>query len=509
MKKVIRKEELRKKINEAINLLCDTVKETLGPEGNNSIINNSSLAPFITNDGVTIAKNIESEDPIINTILELAKESSIKTDEEVGDGTTTTLVLLQSILAKMYHLKTTSSKILLKNKLQEEMERVIFLIKGLSHKPSLKEKTYLASSVAGDEKIGKLVSEVYEKVGVKEAIQITTTKNLETKVNYFKGYIFETMLASDYFFRTQNKIELNNCYLIVTNNYLSDIETLSGVLNEVIQTKKNLVVVASDYSEDFINNILSLNMDEELNIYLLKNPEYGLKQLSLISDLCAISSSQELKEKYTPATLGLTDKITITKENVIISYPSTINLKPHILELEKSLSSITDSFDYSHTKKRLSMLNNGLAIIEVGGNTITEIREKKMRFDDALCAISSLEEGVVPGAGVTLLKISSTLSADSILKEALKEPFKQILRNASEDEEKIEQEIIKSAYTNLYNSSTREYENILTTKILDSTMVLIKALTNACSIATLLFTTESLIINEYDQKLLPNNEYNI
>lgn len=509
MKKIIVGKELEENILTSIDLLSDTVKKTLGPEGGSAIINNSSFSPFITNDGVTLARNISSDDPIINTILELAKESSIKTDEEVGDGTTTTLVLFQSLLHKLYALKNSYAKVALKEKLQNELDEITSFLNGLSHKASSKDLYNVATVAAKNEEIGRIVSEVYNKIQIKEAISLTTTLEPTTKVTYYNGYVFDTNIASDYFFKDKEELELNDTYFIVTMRCLSDLEEFADIINEVVEKNKSLVIFATDYTEDFINTVLSLNLDEKLDIYLLKNPEYGLNQLGLIKDLCTTGDMLELKENYSAVNLGTLPKIIIRKDKTIINYEENPAITSRIKELNELLTKTTDTFLQNTYLKRLAMLKNGLATIYVGGKTITEAREKKMRYEDALGALFSLESGIIPGSGLTLMKISSTLDDTYILKEPLKEPFYQILRNAGEDTSEIEHEIITRDYRFLYNITERKYEEVTETNIIDSTKVMIKALSNAISIALLLFTTESLIINEYQEKLLPNNEYNI
>ena len=250
MKKIIVGKELEENILTSIDLLSDTVKKTLGPEGGSAIINNSSFSPFITNDGVTLARNISSDDPIINTILELAKESSIKTDEEVGDGTTTTLVLFQSILHKLYVLKNSYAKVALKEKLQNELDEITSFLNGLSHKASSKDLYNVAMVAAKNEEIGRVVSEVYNKIQIKEAISLTTTLEPTTKVTYYNGYVFDTNIASDYFFKDKEELELNYTYFIVTMRCLSDLEEFADIINEVVEKNKSLVIFATDYTEE-------------------------------------------------------------------------------------------------------------------------------------------------------------------------------------------------------------------------------------------------------------------
>ena len=359
MKKIIVGKELEENILTSIDLLSDTVKKTLGPEGGSAIINNSSFSPFITNDGVTLARNISSDDPIINTILELAKESSIKTDEEVGDGTTTTLVLFQSLLHKLYTLKNSYAKVALKEKLQNELDEITSFLNGLSHKASSKDLYNVATVAAKNEEIGRVVSEVYNKIQIKEAISLTTTLESTTKVTYYNGYVFDTNIASDYFFKDKEELELNDAYFIVTMRCLSDLEEFADIINEVVETNKSLVIFATDYTEDFINTVLSLNLDEKFDIYLLKNPEYGLNQLGLIKDLCTTGDMLELKENYSAVNLGTLPKIIIKKDKTIINYEENPAITARIKELNELLTKTTDTFLKNTYLKRLAMLKNG------------------------------------------------------------------------------------------------------------------------------------------------------
>ena len=507
LKQVVNGQELKTKMQEAINLLCDTVKITLGPKGNNVIIDHSNFSPFITNDGVTIAQNIESDDNVINTILNLAKEASIKTNETVGDGTTTTLVLLQSIFNNGLKAIEETNPLLIKKEIDETLKKTILEINKKSKKPTKKQFKYIASISANDQEIGDIISKCYTKVKTKEAIKIVECDNSKNSFSFLEGYNFSTVLASPYFLKDNKELIFNQPYLLLINDYLDDINYITQVLNKIITENKPLVIMALDYSDNLINEIISLFLENELKICLLKNPEYGIKQYKIFKDLSIISNSQIYLKENIKITLGTLKKISITNEFATIEFNKS----------NKYIEYLKDDFDYTDNEldkefylKRLAMFSYGIAEIKVGAPTITERREKKMRFDDALCAIDCAAKGMIPGGGITLLEISEKIESNTIgskiLKEALKEPFKQIMQNSVIDHKSISNKIKENNYSILFNVTKNEFENINKTQVLDPTLVLINSLINACSIATMLLTTSSLVINEYNP-INKNDEY--
>ena len=489
MKKVIKDQVLREKMVEAIDLLCDTVKTTLGPKGSNAIIDHSSFSPFITNDGVTIAENIESEDEVINTILELAKESSIKTNEVVGDGTTTTLVLLQSIFKCGIDLiEAGYNPIILKRELNESLKNVILKIEEESIKPTNKQLKYIASTSANDMEIGSIVSDAFFNVQNKSAIKITENTSNVTEIIFRKGYNLETLLASPYYFQNDKEIELDNPYILLLNDTLFDLCYFSNILNEIMDSNSELLILADDYSDTLVNEIISLYFSNKIKVYLFKNPSFGLDRLTILNNLSLISNA------------------TICDSSMNVKF---IDLgKVNNVKISSSIS--TFSFDNSANKKDIK-LANGIVEIKVGAQTETERREKKMRYDDAISAISSSDDGIVLGGGVTLYKVSEDLSlktaGDKILKEALSIPFKQIMINAGENiEEKLEK-LKKEKYQKVFNINNYSWELTKDTDVIDSKNVVINTIQNAVSIAGMLITTTSLIVNEHNNVSGENNDY--
>ncbi len=513
LKKVVRGTELIEKMHIAINLLCDTVKATLGPKGNNIIIDHSAFTPFITNDGVTIAENIESEDAVINTILELAKEASIKTNSTVGDGTTTTLVLLQSIFNEgLKEIESGTSPIILKKRMNEDLDLLKGKITNLSKKPTSKDLEHIAITSAGSKEIGKIINEAYLKVSDKGAIRIKEGEEKNTRVIYKNGYVFDTLLASPYFLVDKDSLELISSYLLLVNTYLSNIEELAIYINEAIISTKNLIIIAEDYSDDLINDVLALNQESPINVYLLKTPEFGKNKQDLLRDIELISKAKIIENLHNSSTnsLGIVSNLKITPDESTIYFEQTEKIKEKIVEL-RSLQKKKLSPDSDFLAKRIAMYESGIVDILVGAPTKTERREKKMRYDDALCAISSTKSGVLPGSGLALYKITEELSEgelkESLLKKVLQTPFKQIMTNAGLDAEKILQPIKDSNYQQVYNIQSLAYESIQETTVIDSTLVIVNALENAISIASLLLTTTALVINEYQNNAHKENSY--
>lgn len=479
MKKVIKDKVLREKMLEAIDLLCNTVKTTLGPKGNNAIIDHSAFSPFITNDGVTIAENIESEDEVVNTILELAKESSIKTNEVVGDGTTTTLVLLQSIFKKgIEFIENKYNPIVLKKELNEALKKIVSKIEDESVKPTNKQLKFIASTSANDQEIGSIVSDAFLKVQNKDAIKIRESDSNITEIIYRKGYNMETLLASPYYLQNSKDIEVDDPYILLLNDTAFDLDSFSNILNEIMESNSELIIIADDYSDALVNEIISLYFSNKIKIYLFKNPSFGLERLTILNNLSLISNA------------SICDNSMNLKFNDL-GKVNSIKISPSVT---------TFSFDNKCAKD--IKLSEGIVEIKVGAQTETERREKKMRYDDAISAISSSVDGIVLGGGVTFYRISEDLivktEGDKILKDALSIPFKQIMINAGEDVEEKLEALKKEKYQKVFNINNSSWELVKETEVIDSKNVVINAIQNAVSIASMLITTTSLIVNEHN-----------
>lgn len=507
MKKVVMGEELDKIIKEALDILCDTVGATLGPKGNNSIISSSTLPAFVTDDGVTLARNIESDDPCVNSVLEILKEASIKTDEIVGDGTTTTLVLLKAIMSNASNLICGGmSRYEVKKTLENGEKTIEDLIIKESFKPDDNSLKNIAITSSKSEKIGETIYQVVKKIKNIAGVTITTSNKEETYVKYFKGYEFDTNLASPFFFKGASIVKLKNPYILVTSESIYDIEKLSDLINKCFIDKRDLLIFAAEFDEDVINKILSFNYDNDLKIYLLKNPEFGKRQYLLMSDLLEICRCKEYKNQFSYDNVGAVKEVVINKDKTYIYFDNS--LTDYIEKSKRDLELLNDEFDINYYERRISMLSDGLATIEVGGKTVSEAREAKMHYDDSIHATYSALNGVNIGAGYTYLKIALTLEDNCILKNVLYTPFRQILKNAGLDVNTIEKNIT-SDFKKIYNVKIDDYESIDSTSVLDSTMVLIQSLKTAVSIANILLSTGSLIINEQIKNIDIDHDINI
>ncbi len=512
MKKIVSGKDLQEKILESINILCGTVKETLGPKGNNILIDHSNFSPFITNDGVTIAKNIESDDEVIGTILEIIKEASIKTNDVVGDGTTTTLVLLESLyIQSLEYLKNGKSPIILKKELDKVLNIILKELETLKRKPSNVDLKNIALISANDEELGSLAYQVTKKVKSKEAIIIKDTSLNKCSISYLKGYSFDVTLASPYFLRESNILKYKNPYVLLMNTTFVSLESISFLLNDILANKQDLVIIANNFEENTVQELVSLTLTTNINICLLKIEDYGMHVYETLKDIECITGAKivEFDNDITSKDIGIVDNIEITNDKITISFKATKKIKNYLENLIKQAKNMTNDLEKDFYEKRKAMFSNGTAEIKLGAPTKTEGIEKRMRLEDALCALSVANQGVVTGGGISLLqiadKLDSTNYACEIWKNALKNPLEQILKNAGLDYLDIEEKIKKENYKSIFNVALDKWENISETQVIDPYLVIHEALINAVSIAGMLITTTSLIINEYKNN--KENEY--
>ena len=504
MKKVISGSELRNTILSAVNMLCNAVSSTLGPRGNNVIISTSELSPYITNDGVIIAKSIESSDSKMNAVLEILKEASLKTDEMLGDGTTTTLVLTKSIIEEGYNLIDSKiSRVVIQKELNNALNKVIEIINLLKKIPLKKDFISVASISSNDEKIGTFLSDVYFKMKNKNNIRIEESNNEKTYYEIKKGYSLEIDNISNLYFQNTQELTLDKPSVLVLRGYLENLKQIDSVINYVIDKNKNIIVFVEEISEFITEEILLYYLKEHKNIFIFKLPDYGLRKEEIeldLSYLCNLKIKNINLEEINYSDLGNIKKAVINnKEVILINENENVNLR--LDELKKSLINIYDDYDKEFIENRISKLENGIATVYVGGITKTEKKEKVMRFIDALSSLEVASKGVVIGGGVTLLKISNELDekniGEKILKKALQTPFQKILENMGEDYKIIKKEIEKSNFNKIYNNG--EYELISKTNIIDPASVVIETLKNSVSISSMLLTTNYLIINEKDK----------
>ena len=503
MKKVIQGMPLWEIMEQTVNLLCDAVSSTLGPTGNNVLINQWDKSPYITKDGVTIASSIESEDPFENTILEIVKEASLKTDELVGDGTTTTLVLLQSIFNQgIKKIKEGYNAILLKKEIEEALVEVLKELEKEKQLPTKSNLLSIATISANDKKIGKLAFEVYQKMKNKYSIQIREGHKEDSYFEIKKGYTLEIDKISSLYFKKEETLIWNDVLTLLIKGRLETLEELSEIINDVYASKKPLLILAEEIENTVLEEILSLYLTNSQKILAVQIPEYASHREGIENDLETISNAKIKNidyEQVKAQDLGKIDCLKIEKEVITLSFKKE-NIKKHIKKLKIQQKECQSNYEKEFLEERLSKLEKGAATIYVGGITKTEIKEKIMRFEDALCAIEQAKNGIVIGEGLTLLKIKETIETNHegslILKEALSQPFMKIMDNLGKNEESIKKQIEKYHYKKVYEYTTDTYKDINDTNILDSYTVVKTVLQNATSIATLLLTTKFLVVNE-------------
>jgi len=510
------------KIQTGVNKLADIVKITLGPKGRNVAINRVHTTPLITNDGVTIAKEIELEDTFENMGASLLKEASIKTNDIAGDGTTTACVLSQSIINEGFTYCTEGANpIILKKGIKKAVEKVVEKLKTIST-PILSEKEIfqIASISAGDEEIGQLISEAFTKVGKNGVISVEDGKTLKDELKVVEGMQFDKGYISPYMITNNEKMIANmtDSYILLTDLKITNIQDILPVLEEVSKNGKSILIIAEDYENEVINSLVLNKLHGLLNVVAVKCPAYGDRRKAIMKDIATITGGEFITsdiysnlKNISINSLGHANNIKVSKDSTIISGGSgnIDDISARIEEIKGQISLCDNSFEKEELERRLAKIAGGVAIIYVGSATEVEMQEKKLRIEDAISATkSAVEEGIVAGGGVALLNAindvrnlcenlcgDEKLGAQAIL-NALSAPILQICSNAGIDGTIIKQKIIEGQKLNSnygYNALTGEFVDMITNGVIDPTKVTRCALENAASIASTLLTTNALI----------------
>ena len=505
MKLVIRNDELIKVEEEAIELLCNTVKETLGPTGNNIIINRGDQSPFITNDGVTIAENIESEDKRINSVLELIKEASLKTNEEVGDGTTTTLVLLQAIFKEgLKYIEKGKNKIKLKQELLSTIDKVTKELDRLKRNPKKEDYYKIALTATNDLEISKIATDAFLKTKRKQGIHLEEGEE-ETIIKTKSGYTIPITKLKSIYFERKKEILLENVMVFILKGYLNDLEQISEIINVSISEEKNILIICEGMSEEVKNELFLLYQNYK-NIIGVELEEVGTHREKIEQDIKKLSKGSIKNidlENISLMDHGTLPKILIQEEELTIIQDEE-ERKELIKELEEEIKKEKSDYEKDFIYERISKLEQGITTIYVGGITKSEKKEKIMRYQDAIGSLDSAKSGITLGEGIPYLKIGNDLKeendGDKIIKETLKKPFEEILNNLGAEKEQIEEEIKKNRYQKVYDYKEKTYKSLEETDIIDSILILKTAFKNAVSIASLLLSTSSLVINLEDKE---------
>ena len=516
-------EEARKALEKGVDQLADTVKITLGPKGRNVVLDKKFGAPLITNDGVTIAKEIELEDPFENMGAQLVKEVSTKTNDVAGDGTTTATLLAQAIIREgLKNLAAGANPMVMKKGIAKATAAAIDAIKANSQKVNGTDDIARVGAVSsGDETIGKLIAEAMEKVGHDGVITIEESKTAETYSEVVEGMQFDRGYITPYMVTDTEKMEANldDALILITDKKISNIQELLPLLEQVVQAGKKLLIIAEDVEGDALSTLIVNRLRGTLNVVCVKAPGFGDRRKEMLQDIAILTGGQvisadvglELKEA-TLAQLGQARQVKVTKENTTIvnGAGSSEDIKARVAQIKSQIEVTTSDYDREKLQERLAKLAGGVAVIKVGAATEVEMKEKKLRIEDALNATrAAVEEGIVAGGGTAYLnaipaveKLMAEAEGDEktgmqIIARALTAPVKQIAANAGIDGSVVLEKIKESGKTGYgFDAYNEVYCDMIPSGIVDPTKVTRSALENAASIASTLLTTEALVADK-------------
>ena len=513
-------DDARKALETGVNVLADTVKITLGPKGRNVVLDKKFGAPLITNDGVTIAKEIELENPFENMGAQLVKEVSTKTNDVAGDGTTTAVVLAQAIIREgLKNLAAGANPIILKKGISAAVDTAVEKIKSISKPVENKLAiSQVASISAGDETIGSLIADAMEIVGKDGVITVEEGKTMNTELTTVEGMQFDRGYASAYMVTNTEKMEavLDNPYILITDKKISTLQEILPIIEPIAQQGARLLIIAEDVEGDALASLIVNKLKGVLNCVAVKAPGFGDRRKAMLEDIAILTGgtvvSSDLGYEFkdvTPDMLGRAAQVKVDKENttIINGAGASDAIKARVNSIKAQIAETTSEYDKEKLQERLAKLAGGVAVINVGAATEIEMKEKKLRIEDALAATrAAVEEGIVPGGGVALLstipeltKLAESLSGDektgaNIVLKAVEEPLRQIAKNAGLDGSVIVNNIITANKPNYgYDALKNEYTDMVASGIIDPTKVARSVLQNAASVASTLLTTESIV----------------
>lgn len=518
-KQILYGEEARKAIEKGINSLANTVKITLGPKGRNVVLDKKYGTPLITNDGVTIAKDIELEDPFENMGAQLLKEVATKTNDTAGDGTTTATLLAQAIIREgLKNLAAGANPMILKNGIEKATSKAVEGLKELSRPITSKNAiAQVASISAGDSKVGEMISEAMEKVGKDGVITVEDSKTMDTQLVVVEGMQFDRGYASAYMVTDTDKMEavLDDPVILITDKKISNIQDILPLLEKIAQAGKKLLIIAEDVEGEALTTLVLNKLRGTFTCVAVKAPGFGDRRKEMLRDIAILTGGQVISDELgldlketTLDMLGTARQVKVDKENTTIVGGSgeKSEIDARIASIRAQIEETTSEYDREKLQERLAKLAGGVAVIQVGAATEVEMKERKLRMEDALAATkAAVEEGIVPGGGVSLLLVSKNVrdeiknsSGDektgmNIILRALEEPLRQIVENAGIEGSVIVDKVKNSNEGIGFNALTGEYVDMIEAGIIDPTKVTRSALQNAASVAALVLTTESLV----------------
>jgi chaperonin GroEL len=521
-------EEARRALERGANAVANAVKVTLGPKGRNVVLDKKWGSPTITKDGVTVAKEVELEDPYENMGAQLVKEVASKTNDVAGDGTTTATVLAQSIVSEgLRYVAAGGNPMLVKKGIETAVEKAVAALKSQAVEvKGDKAKVANVASIAGnDPEIGGLVADAIEKVGQDGVITVEESKSLQTYTDFVDGMQFDKGYISPYFVTDPERMEavIENPYILIHEKKISAAADLIPVLEKVAQQRRPLVIIAEDVDGDALATLVVNKIRGIINSVAVKAPGFGDRRKAMLEDIAILTNGKFISEdlgvklENVDATfLGTAEKITVGKEEttIINGGGSEESIMGRINLIKRQIEETDSSYDKEKLQERLAKLAGGVAVIKVGAATETELKEKKHRFEDALSATrAAVEEGIVSGGGVALLNVQNSLEglgggADeqhgtAIVRRALEEPLRQIAENAGFEGSVVVNKVKSLPKGQGFNAATEDYGDMIQMGIIDPVKVTRSALQNAASIASLILTTETLVVEKPEKKAAP------
>ena len=519
-KQIIYGEEARKAIERGVNQLADTVKITLGPKGRNVVLDKKYGTPLITNDGVTIAKEIELEDAFENMGAQLIKEVSTKTNDVAGDGTTTATVLAQAMISEgLKNLAAGANPMVMKKGIQKAAAEAVEAVKAVSQPVSgSKDIARVGTISSGDEVIGSLIAEAMEKVSQNGVITIEESKTAETYSDVVEGMQFDRGYLSPYMVTDTDKMEavIDDALILITDKKISNIQEILPLLEQIVKAGRKLLIIAEDVEGEALATIVLNKLRGTFTCICVKAPGFGDRRKEMLQDIAILTGGQvisselgmELKEADM-SMLGQAHQVKVTKENTVIvdGAGDSSEIRARAAQIERQIETTTSDYDREKLQERMAKLAGGVAVIKVGAATETEMKEKKLRIEDALNATrAAVEEGIVAGGGTAYViaskaaeKLVATLEGDektgaAIVAKALKAPIMQIAANAGVEGAVILNTVAGNENVNFgYDAANDTYGDMITLGIVDPTKVCRSALENSASVASMVLTTESLV----------------
>ena len=529
-KQILYGDDARHKLLNGVNILANAVKVTLGPRGRNVVLNKGYGAPTITKDGVTVAKEIEVEDKFENAGVELVKEVASKTNDDVGDGTTTATVLAQAIVREgLKNVTAGANPVALKRAIDKAVDLIIKELKENISKPVNEDEiANVAAISANDKEIGRKIADAMKAVGKDGVITVEESQSFGMEIETVQGMRFDKGYVSHYMVTNSDRMEAEyvDPYILITDKKISSIHDVLPILEKVVQSgKKDLVIIADDVDGEALATLVVNKLRGTFNVLAVKAPGFGDRRKEMLQDIAVLTGGKVITEEIglkldatTLEDLGQAHKVTANKENTTIvkGKGDEKAVADRVAQIKKLIENSDSDFDKEKLQERLAKLAGGVAIIRVGAATETEMKEVKHRIEDAVGATkAAVEEGVVPGGGVALIRAAKVLEgmattheeevAVKILRRALEEPLRQIAENAGVDGAVVVEEVRKLSGNMGYNAQTEQYEDMVKAGIIDPTKVTRSALQNAASIAGMFLTTEAIITDlpKKDESAMP------